>query len=233
MINQRRLLVRLRHHVAIALVVCATSAVLLALFAHWYPEAERRAFRWSLATAYAAIALLAGTLSLGVWNIMRNGRNPVSSDLRRDLGIWCAFLSLAHVIVGLNVHMKSWTLYFVQESGWPRADLFGGANYLGAFAALLVIILLGTSNDYSIRRLGRKRWKMLQRVNYLFFVLVMLHGLIYLWVENRIVPYALVLFLIALSVSLIQLAGFRRVRSGGTQARRAAVDWIERPNDED
>lgn len=223
-INQRRFLVRLRHHAVIAFLVCATSGVLLVLFARWYPGAERQAFQWSLTTAYLALALLAGTLSLGVWNLMRGGRNPVSSDLRRDLGIWCAFLSLAHVIVGLNVHMKSWTLYFVQESGWPRADLFGGANYLGAFATLLVIILVGTSNDYSIRRLGKKRWKTLQRLNYLFFVLVMLHGLVYLWVEERIRPFVAILFLISASVLLVQLAGFRRMRSGRTKEERGAVD---------
>jgi len=180
-----------------------------------YPEAERQVFRWSLTTGYTALALLAVTLSLGAWNVIRGRRNPISSDLRRDLGIWCAFLSLAHVILGLNVHMKSWTLYFVQENGWPRADLFGAGNYLGALAAILVVILVGTSNDYSIRQFGRTRWKMLQRFNYLFFVLVTLHSLIYVAVEKRFIPYAPILVLISAYVLAVQFAGFRRLRNSG------------------
>ncbi|MEP6704344.1 MAG: ferric reductase-like transmembrane domain-containing protein [Acidobacteriota bacterium] len=196
------------------LLVGAGSWICLLFFTQWYPQAERQLFRWSLTMGYIALALLAVTLSLGVWNVMRRRRNPVSADLRRDLGIWCAFLSLAHVVLGLNVHMKSWTLYFVQEAGWPRADLFGGANYVGALATFLVVILLGTSNDYSIRRLGKMRWKTVQRFNYLFFALVMLHSLFYVAVEKRFMPYALVLVLISAYVLAVQFAGFRRVRNG-------------------
>jgi len=197
--------------VVIALLVCAVSGFFLVFLTRFYPETERQAFRWSLTTGYVAFALLAVTLSLGVWNVVRGRRNPVSSDLRRDLGIWCAFLSLAHVVFGLNVHMKSWTLYFVQESGWPRADLFGGTNYLGAVAALVVIILLATSNDFSIRFLGKTRWKSIQRLNYLFFCFVVLHGAIYLVVEKRLVPYAAIVGLLGGWVLTVQWVGFRRV----------------------
>lgn len=207
-----RRLVRLRHHLLIGLVVCAASGLCLAFFAQSYPEPERQFFRWSLTTAYIALALLAITLSLGVWNIMRGQRNPVSSDLRRDLGIWCALLSLAHVIVGLNVHMKKWTLYFVQETSWLRGDLFGVANYLGAVAALLVVGLLATSNDFSIRLLGKNRWKNFQRLNYLFFCFVGLHSAIYLVVEKRLVPYIAVLGLLGAWVVAVQWTGFRRQR---------------------
>jgi methionine sulfoxide reductase heme-binding subunit len=210
-IKSRRL-IRLRNHVAIAFLLCAVSGILFVFLTRLYPEAERQIFRWSLTTGYVALAVLAVTLSLGVWNVVRGRRNPVSSDVRRDLGIWCAFLSLVHVIVGLNVHMKSWTLYFVQENGWPRADLFGGANYLGAVAALLVVILVGTSNDYSIRQLGRTRWKTLQRFNYLFFILVMLHSLIYAAVEKRFMPYVPILILISAYVLVVQYTGFRQMR---------------------
>lgn len=203
----------MRHHVVAGLIVCVASGILQIYFTWSYPEPERQIFRWSLTTGYVALLLLAATLSLGVWNVISGRRNPVSSDLRRDLGIWCAFLSLAHVIVGLNVHMKSWTLYFVQEAGWPRADLFGGANYLGALATFVVLMLLLTSNDYSIRQLGKTRWKMIQRFNYLFFVLVMLHSLMYVAVEKRFMPYALILASVSAYVVAVQLSGLRRRRS--------------------
>jgi methionine sulfoxide reductase heme-binding subunit len=217
--KENRRLIRLRHHGVIALLVFAASGICLVLLAQLYPEPERKVFRWSLMTGYIGLTLLGITLSLGVWNVIRGRRNPVSSDLRRDLGIWCAFLSVAHVIVGLNVHMKSWTLYFVTEAGWPRADLFGGANYLGALAGLLVLMLVGTSNDYSIRLLGKTRWKNIQRLNYLFFCFVGLHGAIYLVVENRLVPYAAILGLIGSWVLAVQWVGFRRKRWEGSADR--------------
>jgi sulfoxide reductase heme-binding subunit YedZ len=193
----------------------------MAVFTQLYPEPERQFFRWSLTTAYTALALLAVTLSLGVWNVMRGQRNPVSSDLRRDLGIWCALLSLAHVIVGLNVHMKKWTLYFVQETSWLRWDLFGAANYLGAVAGLVVIGLLATSNDFSIRLLGKHRWKNFQRLNYLYFFFVGLHGAIYLVVEKRLVPYTAILGLMGAWVVTVQLVGFRRQRLEEVRSTRS------------
>ena len=210
--KKSRRLIRVRQHVVIALLVCVASGVCLVLLSRPFPEPEREVFRWSLTTGYVALVLLAVTLSLGAWNVIYGRRNPVSSDLRRDVGIWCAFLSLAHVIIGLNVHMKSWTLYFVQETGWPRADLFGGTNYLGAVAELLVVILVGTSNDYSIRQFGRIRWKTLQRFNYFFFTLVIMHGLIYVVVEKRFMPYVPILVLISAYVLAVQYAGFRQRR---------------------
>jgi DMSO/TMAO reductase YedYZ heme-binding membrane subunit len=85
---------------------------------------------------------------------MTGRTNPVSIDLRRGLGFWCALFSLAHVTFGVNVHMASRKLYFVSERGGPRADLFGIGNYLGVVAAL-VLILLATSNDYSNAALGK------------------------------------------------------------------------------
>jgi hypothetical protein len=44
-------------------------------------------FRISLASAYVALGLLALTLSLGVWRLLKNGKPaPVHFDLRRDVG---------------------------------------------------------------------------------------------------------------------------------------------------
>lgn len=63
-------------------------------------------FGLSVATAYAGLLLRAITLLLGPWNVLRGRPNPVSTDVRRDVGIWAGILSLAHVVFGLQVHMR-------------------------------------------------------------------------------------------------------------------------------
>jgi methionine sulfoxide reductase heme-binding subunit len=203
---------RIRRNVLLALLITVLLVVGQLLLLQFYPGVERGMFRWSMVTGYVALILLAATLSIGAWNLMTGRKNPVSSDLRRDLGIWCATFSLAHAVIGLNVHMASWKLYFVNETGGARADLFGLGNYVGVAAAVLVLVLLATSNDYSMRLLGKTRWKNIQRLNYLFFCLVGLHGLIYLVVEKRIIPYTAILGLIGASVLVVQWRGFRRRR---------------------
>jgi methionine sulfoxide reductase heme-binding subunit len=199
----------LRHHLVMAF-VCITSSSLFA-FAVQSPDAM---FRWSMATAYVGLALLAATLTTGAFNVLRGRRNPVSTDLRRDIGIWCGIVSLIHVAVGWQVHMGNMLLYFFREAGEakrlvPRYDLFGLANYAGLIAALLIVLLLALSNDVSLRRLGRERWKFFQRWNYAVVVLVALHGIIYQVIEKRESVYLILFGTLAGAVLLIQAAGFR------------------------
>ena len=89
-------------------------------------------FRWSMATAYVGLAPLAVSLVTGPLNVLRRRPNPVSSDLRRDIGIWARLISIAHFLVGWQVHMPRRYLYWFREvsgSGAlvPRTELFGFA----------------------------------------------------------------------------------------------------------
>ena len=204
---------RIRYHLWLALISIGLTSLVYGILAFIYPSAQSLMFRWSLATGYVGAALLAVTLSVGTWKIWRGRSNPVSTDLRRDMGIWCGVLSIAHVIAGLNVHMKSWTLYFVTDAGGPRADLFGLANYLGLAATLVVVVLLATSNDFSLSVLKSSRWKAIQRWNYAFAAMVALHTLLYIFVENRIVPFIFIFSAILFWILIIQTVGFRRRRS--------------------
>lgn len=196
----------LYHHSALA-IICGIS--LLALYS--MVQSNDVKFRWSLATGYVGIALLGATLVTGALNILRNRRNPISTDLRRDIGIWCGIMSLVHVVIGLQIHMGSMLLYFFREAGSlkPRVDLFGFANYVGLIATFVIVLLLALSNDFSLRRLGKKRWKFLQRWNYVAAVLITIHSIAYQIIESRTVAY-LVLFGTIVGVTLIfQFAGFR------------------------
>jgi sulfoxide reductase heme-binding subunit YedZ len=141
--------------------------------------------RLSFATAYPALVLLVLTLLIGPWNLLRRRRNPVSSDLRRDTGIWAGIVGLIHTVVGQNMHLRGrpWLYYVYQHRpGGPsglRHDLFGFNNFTGLASTLVLILLLATSNDWFLRRLGTPRWKQLQRWNYACFALAAAHSVGY------------------------------------------------------
>lgn len=173
----------------------------------------------SFATAYPALILLAATLLIGPWNTLRKQKTPISSDLRRDIGIWAGILGLVHAVVGQCVHLRGrpW-LYYVYEyrkngpSGL-RHDLFGFNNFAGLAATLVLVMLVATSNDWSLRRLGTPKWKQLQRWNYVCFVLTGAHAIGYQWMEKQKSPFVITaVACLVLTVSL-QSAGFVQIRS--------------------
>ena len=196
---------RIRRHVVIALATLACTGILCKLF-----SARRDLISvLSIGTAYPALFLTGAAVFVGPLNVLRRAPNPVSFDLRRDLGIWAGILALAHTAIGLNVHLRGrpW-LYFIDQHNRLRHDLFGFGNYTGFIAALLFLMLLAISNDLSLRRLGTQRWKSLQRWTYAAVGLTFLHAIVYQQVEKRQLTYeSLVWGMIAL-VCAMQLWGW-------------------------
>jgi sulfoxide reductase heme-binding subunit YedZ len=168
----------------------------------------------SIATAYPALFLTAAAILLGPWNVLRGRPYPVSFDLRRDLGIWAGVMGLVHTGIGLNVHLRGrlW-LYFVDQHGSLRRDFFGFGNYTGLFATVILLLLLAISNDVSLRRLGTRRWKSLQRWTYGAVVLTVLHAVAYQHVEKRILLYEALLWGTTGIIAVFQTMGWRRIRS--------------------
>ena len=206
-----RLLPRIwRHHLPLLLLSFVSVAVLYQT--RPYPDILSRA---SFATAYPALALLAATLLIGPWNVLRRTANPVSSDLRRDIGIWAGMLGILHAGVGQFVHLRGrpW-LYYVYGPGEKhhgmRHDLFGLANYTGALGTLLLIILLATSNDLSLRRFGTHTWKQLQRWNYAVFALVAVHSFAFQGVETQKVQWVITAAACVIAALALQIAGVVR-----------------------
>ena len=198
--------------------IIGLSSVISILVLWWLIESPDATFRLSMATAYTGLFLLVATLLTGPINLLKSRANPLSTDLRRDLGIGAAVVSLIHVGVGLQVHLggKAW-LYFLYPRGEAhllpfRYDPFGIANYTGLLATLLTILLLAISNDLSLRLLGGKRWKAVQRLNYGLFGLVALHAVAYQLIEKRPQPYPLVLTGALLLVIALQGAGWWKRR---------------------
>ena len=168
-----------RHHLPLAAVTGVSD---LALYAtRSYPDVLTRL---SFATAWPALQLLAATLVIGPWRALRMKPYALSQDLRRDIGIWAGITGVLHAGVGQCVHLRGrpW-LYYIYEK-WQvmpvRYDVFGLSNHTGLIAALILLLLLATSNDVSLRRLGPSRWKGWQRWNYACFALAALHSFGYL-----------------------------------------------------
>jgi sulfoxide reductase heme-binding subunit YedZ len=185
--------------------------------------------RLSLATAYPSLALLAASLVIGPWHVLRGRAYPVSTDLRRDVGIWAAILGVIHVVAGSQVHQRGrFWLYFVHPGGRlgglsPRHDAFGLANYTGLGATLVLALLVCLSNDRSLRRLGIQRWKGLQRWNYAGFALVAAHGIVYQLIERRQPLLVAAHAAVVAGVVAVQVTGFRRRRAREVARSEARV----------
>jgi methionine sulfoxide reductase heme-binding subunit len=200
------------------LAAAATAIVCLAYAATPPPDVRHRL---SMGTAYAGLIFLAASLWLGPWNILRRRPNPTSFDLRRDVGIWTGVLAVLHTGIGLTVHLRGrmWMYFFKRLHPLRLQDTqFGFANFTGLAAALLFLMLLAISNDFSLRILKTRRWKFLQRWTYVAFVLTAAHGVAYQLIEKRQVLWVLVFVGVVAAIAAAQIVGFvqvqRRMRPG-------------------
>ena len=82
---------RSKRHVALAAI-----AILITFLAYAATPPPDVRHRLSMATAYAGLIFLAASLWIGPWNVLRRRPNPVSFDLRRDVGIWTGILAILH-----------------------------------------------------------------------------------------------------------------------------------------
>lgn len=182
------------------LLLCVLALLICAVAYGLTPPPDIR-HRLSMSTAYAALCFLAASLLLGPWNVLRRRPTPVSYDVRRDIGIIAGILALAHTGIGLTVHLRGRMWMYFLKSLHPlrvQASAFGAANYTGLVAAVFFAMLLVISNDWSLRGLGTARWKSLQRWSYAAFVLTLVHGILFQWVEKRNIDW--IFFFCALTV---------------------------------
>ena len=222
--NKRRLM---RHYLPLSLI----TGLIIVIFLVTLPG-ENTFWKWSMATAYAGLVLLGFTLLVGAVTVLRSRPNPISSDLTRDAGITATLVSIVHVAVGLFIHMGNPWLYFFFPAGSKhliplRYDAFGLTNWLGLFVTLILVVLFATSNDLSLRKLGKRRWKTLQRMNYILFSGVALHGIAYQVLEKRTVPLILLLALMIGVVVILQVAGFIKRRREITEKQEKPLHEME------
>ena len=201
-----------RHHLPLAL----GSTVIIFILYVTRPYADVIT-RLSFATAWPALVLLAATLIIGPWRILQGKAPILSQDLRRDIGIWGGTLGVLHACVGQFEHLRGrpW-LYYVYEKTQEhlvpiRHDLFGFSNFTGLFAGLILLLLLATSNDASLRKYGGAGWKSLQRWNYACFGLTALHTFGYLiGIQSLKWTWIAAASLCVLLTTALQYLGWRR-----------------------
>jgi sulfoxide reductase heme-binding subunit YedZ len=200
-----------RHHLPLALL--SAAAIWFLYVTRPYPDVITRL---SFATAWPGLVLLTMTLLIGPWRVL-HGKAPVlSQDLRRDIGIWGGTLGVLHAVIGNCEHLRGrpW-LYYVYEKAQEhlvpiRHDLFGFSNFTGLFAGLILLALLATSNDASLRKLGNPQWKSLQRWNYACFGLTALHTFGYLIGIQSLKWGAIVTAILCVTLALwLQVLGYR------------------------
>lgn len=200
---------RVRNHLALGVGTLVTAWAVFGAI-----ESTDTVFRVSMATAYVGLVLFAITLGFGPVAALHGRRYPVSTDIRRDFGIWSGLFAIAHVAVGLQVHLKGkmWEYFVRPVKGLvlPRIDPFGAANYTGLLAALMLLALLLTSNDASLRRLGRERWRSIHALGTWALMLTLLHAALYQLVERR--RWEIVATVLAVSVVVVWLRVTRSPR---------------------
>jgi methionine sulfoxide reductase heme-binding subunit len=169
--------------------------------------------RFTTATGYVALGLLALTLLIGPANLLLRKRNPVSSYLRRDVGTWTAVVTVVHVIAGFFVHGPAAPFgerilrYFFTPDGRLLTNSFGLGNWTGLAATVIVMGLLAISNDFALGKLKARPWKNLQRLNYGLFALVIAHALYYGAGLRVTSPSTILLGLLVIAVFAGQVVG--------------------------
>ncbi len=193
---------RLTHAALAALTLAGIYATTLYL-----PHAGA-AYVFMLAFGYESVLFLCVTLLIGPLNLIRKRLNPVNIDLRRDTGIWAGITGCLHVVSAIVLQFRGSILYFFfTRRGRRLLDSAGISNDIGALATLLLVLLLALSNTWSMRKLKGKRWKQIQRLNYLLVLLAFVHTLIYQHVDGRDRLFVQATAIAILIVLLIQFIG--------------------------
>lgn len=124
--------------------------------------------------------------------------------VRRQLGLWCFSYVLLHVC-GYLLFLLGLDFAQLLDDLRERPYIIVGAL---AFTGLLALAL--TSNQYSIRRLG-KRWRQLHRLVYFILGLVLLHML---WVVRSDIGEWLLYAVIGVVLLLLRLPALAGRLSG-------------------
>jgi sulfoxide reductase heme-binding subunit YedZ len=199
-------------HIGLALV-----STVGAYAGHLYAPYADTNYVFTIGFGYTALILIAVSLIIGPLKLLSQRRNPVNIDLRRDVGIWSAITGCLHVFFGLQLRERGQIiLYFLEPTphGYRLIrNLFGLSNDLGAIATILLVVLLVISNDLSLRQLKGKRWKLLQRGNYLLAAFALAHTFGYQTVSRREHIFTSGVIVLTLVTLAIQLAGVYLYRS--------------------
>jgi methionine sulfoxide reductase heme-binding subunit len=132
-----------------------------------FPEL-RRGFG-SLAQAILFLIIFLSPLS----KILRMRLLNQLMGLRREFGILMGCFALVHGVA----YFIDPTSYFLNIAPYLNVRFFSMPPLFsfGVLSLILTLVLFFTSNNFSVRLLGGKKWKILHRVVYLLLLTVLLH----------------------------------------------------------
>jgi DMSO/TMAO reductase YedYZ heme-binding membrane subunit/nitrite reductase/ring-hydroxylating ferredoxin subunit len=188
----------------------------------------------SLGTGYVSLILLVVTLSIGTLNLVLKRKNPVNVNFRRDVGIWCGITGVFHGLVSFTIYNSSNILsYFLTKSSngsySAEFNLNALSNVVGVLAFLIMLALLVTSNNLSMRYLKGKSWKYVQRLNYPLIILVVVHTIGYLVLNLRESFFTFLLTALVIFTILSQLIGILiTIQREGNQAKAAIANQTKK-----
>jgi sulfoxide reductase heme-binding subunit YedZ len=171
----------------------------------------------TIGCAYLSLFYIGVTLCIGAFKLLRQRRVPANVDIRRDIGIWAGITGILHVVFAFGTRYNGEILryFFYPDSVRPLDTPFGIANDFGLAATIMLILLLVTSNDWSLRRLKGKRWKTLQRLNYVLVALALLHTFLYQDISRREPVFTNITLMLTLVMLVVQAFGFVLHRTQG------------------
>lgn len=198
----------------------AVFSLLACYVAHLYAPYADLTHIGMLGFGYTALILVAVSLIIGPFKLLSQRRNPVNINLRRDVGIWSAITACLHILFVLPLHKNGEILLYFLEAT-PRGyrlirNLSGFSNDMGLLATTLLIALLVISNDLSLRWLKGKRWKLVQRGNYLIAAFALAHTFGFQVVSRRersLTDAVIVLTIITLAAQAAGIYLYRSRRS--------------------
>jgi sulfoxide reductase heme-binding subunit YedZ len=167
-------------------------------------------------TGWWTICILIGTLAVTPLRRLTGWNQLIK--VRRMVGLFALLYASLHFTVYIALD-----LYFY----FPEVieDISKRPFITVGFAALLILIALGvTSNAWSIRKLGGKRWNALHRLVYLAAGLGVFHFLWLVKADTRRPVILGLILVVLLATRLIPRGWFRRAsRSRGGATRRQLV----------
>ena len=157
----------------------------------------------------AAFMLLCISLIIGPLVVLNPKVFAPLLEPRRSIGIITFFFVLVHF---LSVLIWGLQWNFLLIFSFPFLAL-------GLFAAFIISILFLTSNDYSMRLLGRY-WKFIHRFNYIAFILAFTHFVMQVYLRSGTKFTIIEIVMVALGVVtiILQIMGFMKRRSMRSQS---------------
>ncbi len=154
-------------------------------------------------TGFISLIYLSLNLWIGIlWSFWKKWPASWRSLLgeRRFLGVLTYFILIGHVFFYLA--LEAFEFKALQQIVEKTYLIFGGFAFLG------MTILAFTSNNFSVKKLGGKRWKLLHRMIYFVTVLVSVHVFL---IEKADLPlFAMILAPLWLAESLRLIRWLRR-----------------------